>query len=97
LAFDTQGTLSDEFRGDAFILSFGPAYAASLADRGQDLLHLELTKTGDNYQMRATQIVRGFRFPIDSVLVNNKLYVLELGSQGFVGQGIGTIWEVTLP
>ena len=97
LTFDLKGTLSEEFRGDAFILSFGPAYEASLMDRGQDLLHLELTKAGDGYQMRATQLVRGFHFPIDSVLVNNKLYILEFGSEGFVGEGTGTIWEVTLP
>lgn len=97
LTFDTKGTLSEEFRGDAFILSFGPGYAAALTDRGQDLLHLELTKTGDSYQVRATQLVRGFRFPIDTVLAGNKLYVLEFGSPGFVGQGTGTIWEVTLP
>jgi hypothetical protein len=31
------------------------------------------------------------------VLVDHKLYVLEFGSAGFVGQGSGAIWEVTLP
>ncbi len=97
LTFDTQQTLSEEFRGDAFLLSFGPAYEAALTDRGQDLLHLDLTQIGSTYQVRTTQLVRDFASPIDSLLLNNKLYVLELGRQDSKDQIVGTIWEVTLP
>jgi hypothetical protein len=96
LTFDTEGRLSEEFKGDAFVLSYGPAYD-SLTDRGQDLLHLELTKIGETYQLQATQLMRGFNFPVDSVLVGHKLYVLEYGNQELEGAGFGTIWEVTLP
>lgn len=89
LVFDTAGSLGGELRGGAFVVSWG-AVAGTLSDRGDDLLHLKLTKAGDEYQAQVTQIARGFNDPIDSVLVGNKLYVLDFG-------GDGAIWEVTLP
>jgi glucose/arabinose dehydrogenase len=89
LTFDQEKALSAEFRGDAFVLSWGAA-GGTLTDRGQDLLHLKLTKVGDTYQVQATQIVKGFDHPIDAVLLKNKLYVLDYG-------GPGAIWEVILP
>jgi hypothetical protein len=70
----------------AFILSWGAA-GGTLTDKGQDLLYLELTKRGDNYETTATQIARQFKNPIDAVLIENRLYILEFGS--------GTIWELT--
>jgi len=91
LVFDTEGALSDEFKGDGFILSWG-ALVGDLTDRGEDLLHLELTKTGDTYQAKVTQLVRDFDHPVDTVLIKDKLYVLDYGSEG-----TGSIWEVTLP
>jgi hypothetical protein len=80
-----------DFRGDentfgAFLLSWGAA-GGTLTDRGQDLLYLRLSKRGDNYETTATQIAREFKNPIDSVLIDNRLYVLDFGT--------GTIWELT--
>lgn len=90
LSFDTAGALTT-FKGDAFVLSWGWGIAEpTLDDPGQDLLHLDLTKKGENYEATVTQIARGFANPIDSVLIGNKLYILEYG-------GKGSIWEVTLP
>lgn len=71
----------------AFILSWGAA-GGTLTDKGQDLLHLQLTRNGDNYQMVATQVARDFKNPIDAVLIDNRLYVLEFG-------GGGSVWELT--
>jgi len=71
----------------AFILSFGAA-GGTLSDKGQDLLHMQLTKVNDNYEAKVDQIARGFQSPIDSVLIENRLYVLEYG-------GNGAIWEIT--
>lgn len=71
----------------AFILSWGAA-GGTLTDKGQDLLHLQLTRQGDNYQMVTTQIARNFKNPIDAVLIDNRLYVLEFG-------GGGSVWELT--
>lgn len=93
LVFDTEGALSDEFKGDAFLLSFGSA-GGDLTDKGQDLLHVKLTKNGDTYQAKVTQLVRDFRQPIDSVLIKNKLYVLDYPNWG---SEASAIWEVTLP
>jgi hypothetical protein len=71
----------------AFLLSWGAA-GGTLSDQGQDLLHLQLTKTGDNYEAVTTQIARGFHHPIDAVLIENRLYVLDYGENG-------AIWELT--
>jgi glucose/arabinose dehydrogenase len=89
LSFDKENALAEPFKGNAFMLSWGSA-GGTLSDRGEDLLALKLTKSGDNYQAQVTQIARGFAHPIDSVLIKNKLYVLDYA-------GAGTIWEVTFP
>jgi glucose/arabinose dehydrogenase len=89
LTFDTAQTLSDPLRGGAFVLSWG-AVGGTLSDRGKDLLHLKLTQSGDRYEAQVTQIARNFASPIDSVLFEHQLYVLDSAEQG-------TIWEITLP
>lgn len=88
LTFDSQGVLPKKYKGDAFILSWGAAEGnKKLTDSGQDLLHLKLTKVGDTYQLKATAIARSFNHPIDSAILNQKLYVLDYG-------GAGSIWEI---
>lgn len=92
LVFSTDAKMPSDLRGDsqtlsAFILSFGAA-GGTLSDKGQDLLHLRLTKNGDNYQAVTTQIARGFKNPVDAVMIENRLYVLEFGSGG-------ALWELT--
>lgn len=92
LVFATEPELPAQWQGEAgvlsaFVLSWGAA-GGTLSDQGQDLLHVQLTRNGENYQARATQIARAFRNPIDSVLIENHLYVLEYG-------GNGAIWELT--
>jgi glucose/arabinose dehydrogenase len=91
LVFSTSPKMPADFRSDentfgAFILSWGAA-GGTLTDRGQDLLYLRLSKQGDNYETTATQIAREFKNPIDSVLIDNRLYVLDFGT--------GNIWELT--
>lgn len=92
LVFATDPKLPASLRGDsntlsAFLSSFGAA-GGTLTDKGQDLLHLVLTKHGDNYQAVTTQIARGFNHPVSAVLIENRLYLLEYGAQG-------AIWEIT--
>lgn len=89
LVFDTQDSLPGQFKGQALILSWGAALG-DFQDKGQDLLDLQLVKKGDHYEMTATQIMTGFKNPIDAVLLDGKLYVLEYG-------GNGGIWEITFP
>lgn len=92
LVFVSSSVMPTDFQTDentlsAFILSWGSA-GGSLTDRGQDLLHLQLTKRSDNYETITTQIARDFKNPIDAVLIENRLYVLDFGPGG-------TIWELT--
>ena len=91
LVFSTSPEMPEDLRGDentfgAFLLSWGAA-GGTLTDRGQDLLYLELTKHGDNYETTTTQIAREFKNPIDAELIENRLYILEFGT--------GVIWELT--
>jgi hypothetical protein len=71
----------------AFVLSWGSA-GGTLDDRGQDLLHMALTRSGDTYEAVTTQIAREFENPIDALLIENRLYVLEYGAEG-------AIWELS--
>jgi glucose/arabinose dehydrogenase len=89
LVFDTAGALNKDDKGSGFFVSWGAA-GGDQSDKGQDLVQIKLTKKGDNYQMSATQIARNFQNPMDSVLIGNKLYVLDFG-------GNGAIWEITFP
>ncbi len=93
IVFDVDNALSPEFRGDGFVLRTGDDCCSNLNsfdDPDQDLLHLDLEKVGDNYQARVTRIVEGFRGPMDTAIINNKIYVVERsGPRG--------LWEITLP
>ena len=85
-------TFPKSWQGDGktlngFLLSWGAA-GGTLPDRGQDMLALQLSKSGDNYTMTARQIVRDLRNPIDSAIVGDKIYVLEFGDKV-------AIWEFT--
>jgi len=96
LTFDLERGLGSKFQGDAFVVSWTRGVAAGASgdgpfgDPSEDLLHLEFTSLGSNYQLRATRVVGGFSHPIDTALIGNKLYVLESGD--FDG-----LWEVTFP
>ncbi len=92
LVFGTDQKLPADLRSNAntqsaFVLSYGAA-GGNLTDKGQDLLHLTLTKRGDNYEAVTTQIARDFKNPISAVIIENRLYVLEYGSGS-------AIWELT--
>jgi glucose/arabinose dehydrogenase len=92
LVFVTSSALPEDLQStdetfSAMLVSWGSA-GGTLSDKGQALLHLSLMKHGDNYQAMTTQLVSGFRNPIDAVLVDDKVYILEYGDEG-------AIWEVT--
>ena len=85
--------MADEFRGDGFVLRIGGDCCNLINpfdDPDEDLIHMDLEKVGDNYQARMTQIVEGFRGPIDAEIIGNKIYVIEWSG----GRGL---WEITLP
>jgi hypothetical protein len=96
LVFDVERQLGGPYTGDGLVLSWTPgdpsgdSAAGPFLDPSQDLLHLELTRAGDNYQARVTRIADRFANPIDAALADNRLYVLEYG-------GNRGIWEITFP
>lgn len=89
LAFDSNGVLCGDYQHAGLMLSFGPVLDV-MGDAGADLLLVQLTKTGDVYEMRTTQLVAGFTSPVDTLLIGNKLYVIEFLTGG-------SIYELTFP
>jgi hypothetical protein len=90
LSFHTGTTaLCGDYDKAGFLLSFGPVLDV-MGDPGGDLLLVNLTKNGANYEMNTTQIVAGFEAPVDSVMVDNKLYVVSYLTGA-------NIYEITFP
>jgi glucose/arabinose dehydrogenase len=96
LSFDTANALAGRYRGAAFILGWtrgdptGDTAQGPFRDASQDLLFLDLQRTAEGYSVRAQSLVCGFLNPIDTEILNGRLYVLEFG-------GSGTVWELTTP
>lgn len=94
LSYDVANALCADFRGDAFLLSWGAANTiADMPDsNGQDLLHLDIVPTtdGTGFEIRTKRLVTGFDRPIDSIFIGSRLYVLENGTSG-------RIFEISLP
>ena len=97
LVFDTKRKLSNEFKGDGFVLRNTIGTKSSLmkpfTDQGRDLLHLDMSydKLSDNYFVKTTRIVDSFNNPTDAVLLGSSLYIIEYDAK------VGSIWKVTLP
>jgi len=89
IVFDKDSVLNGEFAGDGFMLNFSGS-SSVLGDPGEDLVHLKFTKTNDEYQVQITRLVEGFDGPVDAVMIDNKIYVIENPSGG-------SLWEVVLP
>jgi glucose/arabinose dehydrogenase len=100
LVFDTQKALSNEFNGDGFVFRYGGGSDRPgtnlLRKSGKDLMHLEMSynSAADNYYMKTTTIVNNFNAPVDAILVDNKIYVMEHGTANSDG---GRIWKITMP
>lgn len=96
LSFDTANVLAGRYRGGAFILGWtrgdpsGDSAPGPFRDASQDLLFLDMQRMAAGYEVRAQSVVCGFLNPIDTEILNGRLYVLEFG-------GAGTVWEVTTP
>jgi len=98
VVFDTEFALADEWAGDGFCMSQNRPELRKytpFGDPGEDLLHLDLTRTtdGENYTVRVMRLVQGFNSPVDAVMRGNKIYVIEYNR----GAGNGKLWEVSLP
>ncbi len=100
LVFDVAGALAPEFRGDGFVLNIGDAivreFGIPFRDPDEDLLHLDLTKIGGEYQVQVTRLVGGFRAPIDAEIVGNHIYVIEF-QPPWLDEQPRSLWEIRLP
>jgi glucose/arabinose dehydrogenase len=97
LFFDKKEVLPNDLKGDGFVIRYSRGATAPMmlpfTQQGEDLLHLKLTYNSvtDNYFVKTTRIVEGFKEPTDAVLVGSDVYVIEFGGQG------GNIWKLTFP
>jgi glucose/arabinose dehydrogenase len=97
LCFDTKNKLSGEFKGSGFVIRFsggrGSGMMMPFTDEGTDLLHLRMSYDSltNNYFTRTKRIVGGFSDPVDAVLIDNEMYVIEYGGEG------GNIWKIIFP
>ncbi|MEP7375433.1 MAG: c-type cytochrome [Chitinophagaceae bacterium] len=97
LFFDTKKILTDEFKGDGFVLRYSSGARSSMmgpfTNQGSDLLHLDMAydKITDNYFTKTTRIIEGFREPVDAIMVGNTVYIIEYGGKE------GHIWKIVLP
>ncbi len=99
LVFDTDSVVAEPMRGGGFMLSFNSAddqMLARMGDTGEDLVFLDLEKADGNYLVAAHLVAHGFVHPIDAVMVENTIYVLEYGSWNDFGDR-RALWAVTLP
>jgi glucose/arabinose dehydrogenase len=100
LVFDTKNALSNEFSGDGFVFRYGGGSDRPgtnlLRKTGKDLMHLDMSynAAADNYYMKTTTIVNNFNAPVDAIMIDNKIYVMEHGTANSEG---GRIWKITLP
>nr|MBI1230730.1 c-type cytochrome [Cytophagales bacterium] len=99
LNFDTDLKLSGDYTGGAFVLRYTKGTKSALmkpfTDHGEDLLHLKITYNAakDNFDLQTFRIAEGFTQPVDAVLVDKDLYVIEYGGR----QKGGNIWKVSFP
>ncbi len=97
LFFDNKKILSKDFNGDGFVIRYSLGATSSImqpfTNQGEDLLHLKLTydKAFDNYFVKTTRIVEGFKEPTDAVMIGNEVYIITYGGKG------GDIWKIILP
>ena len=94
LFFDTRSILSNDLKGDGFVIRYTSGASSVLmkpfTDQGADLLHLQLNydSTYNNFFVRTVRVVEGFDQPVDAVLVGNVAYVIEYGGSR------GNIWKI---
>ncbi|MBL7697442.1 MAG: c-type cytochrome [Chitinophagaceae bacterium] len=97
LFFDNKKVLSDEFRGDGFVIRYTLGARGNMMRQftmqGSDLLHLELTYDAatDNYFVRTTRIADSFVEPVDAIMIGSDVFVIEYGGKK------GNIWKISLP
>ena len=93
LLFDTDRVVGGAYKGKAFMLSWtapSDALLGPFGDEGNDLLMLDLQKTGGDYESTTDRIIKQFNNPIDAVFIGDQMYVMDFG-------GNKQLWRVSFP
>lgn len=103
LVFDVDSALGGIYGGNGFVLSYtrGDSTLAGASkllspfnDPAEDLQLLQMIKDTINqtYSFTSTKIVSGFAHPIDAVLLDTSIYVIEIGYAG-----TSSLWKIDFP
>jgi Secretion system C-terminal sorting domain/Glucose / Sorbosone dehydrogenase len=103
LVFDVDSALGGIYHGNGFVLSYtrGDSTLAGFSkllspfnDHAEDIQLLQMTKDTINqtYSFTSTRIVRNFNHPIDAVLLDTSIYVIEIGYAG-----TSSLWKIDFP
>ena len=97
LCFDTRKQLSGDLKGGGFVIRFSGGRSSGMmtpfTNQGSDLLHLQMSydSLSDNYFVKTRRVVEGFTDPVDAVIIDGDMYVIEYGGEG------GNIWQISFP
>ncbi|HKR05978.1 MAG TPA: T9SS type A sorting domain-containing protein [Bacteroidia bacterium] len=103
ITIDKDSILGTDFRGKCFVLSYTRGDATlndssvlmvPFNDTGEDLLMLEMEKdsANANYSFHSYKIAKGFNHPVDAVLLNTSMYVIECDFGGNP-----SLWKIDFP
>ncbi len=103
LVFDTDSILGGMYNGNGFVLSYTrgdssiAGYSKLLSpfkDPSEDLIMMKMIKDNFNqtYSFSSTKIVSNFSTPIDAVLLDTSIYVIEIG-----GGNTSSLWRIDFP
>lgn len=101
LVFDTTSFLGGDYTNDGFVLGWtGSDHSgllSRLSNQGKDMFHLTFVPDeNETFKVSVKQIASGFKNPIDAVIVENKIYVMEY-TGGWINNGSVGIYELTFP
>lgn len=97
LVLDNDQALPGRFKGKAFVARYTNGQKSALmqpfTQNGEDLLLLDLKylPEEENFQLNAHRVAKGFTQPVDAVLVDGFLYVIEYGGR----ERGGNIWKMS--
>ena len=101
LVFDTTSFLGGDYTNDGFVLGWtGSDHSgllSRLSNQGKDMFHLTFVPDeNETFKVSVKRIASGFKNPIDAVIVENKIYVMEY-TGGWINNGSVGIYELTFP
>jgi hypothetical protein len=103
ITIDRDSILGSDFRGKCFVLSYtrgdstlndSSALLVPFKDGGEDLLMLDMVKNinNSNYSFHCYKIAKGFNHPVDAVLLDTSMFVIECDFGGNP-----SLWRIDFP